>query len=96
VIGPLPLDDRTRELASRLIWFETPEQALAEPVRFLAYAFRYARAEDMQQLRSYVTDEQLRFALRHAPAGIIDPRSWAYWHLMLDIDAAPMPERELR
>ncbi len=95
MIGPLPLNDRTRELAGRLVWFESPEQALAEPVRFLAYAFRYARAADMQVLRSCVSDDQLRFALRHAPPGIIDPRSWAYWHLMLDMDAAPVPERRI-
>lgn len=95
MIGPLALDDRTRELSQRLIWFEPPEQALADPVRFLAYAFRYARAADMQILRALVTDDELRFALRHAPPGIIDPRSWAYWHLMLDIEPAPMPQRKL-
>ena len=95
MIGPLPLDERTRALASRLVWFEPPEQALADPVRFLAYAFRYARAADMQVVRSLVTDDQLRLALRHAPPGIIDPRSWAYWHLMLDLQPAPMPQRIL-
>lgn len=91
----LPLNDDTRELARRLVWFETADQALADPVRFLAYAFRYARSGDMALLRTWLSDEQLRHALRHAPPGIIDPRSWAYWHVMLDLDIAPMPQRRL-
>lgn len=95
MIGPLPLDERTRALASRLVWFEPPEQALADPVRFLADAFRYARAADMQVVRTLVSEDQLRHPLRHAPPGIIDPRSWAYWHLMLDMKPAPMPQRIL-
>lgn len=95
MIEPLPVDDRTRKLAERLVWFEPPEQALAAPVRFLAYAFRYARAVDMQVLKSYLSDDQLRFALQHAPPGIIDPRSWAYWHLMLDLEPSPLPQRKI-
>lgn len=87
----LPINPQTLELAQRLVWFEPPEQALAEPVRFLAYAFRFGRAADMVLLRSYLSDEQLR----NAPPGIIDPRSWAYWHLMLDLEPAPMPQRSL-
>lgn len=91
----LPINAETRELARRLIWFEPAEQALAEPIRFLAYAFRFGRAADMGLLRSLLGDEQLRHALRNAPPGIIDPRSWAYWHLMLELEPAPMPQREL-
>lgn len=91
----LPINSQTLELAKRLVWFEPAEQALAEPVRFLAYAFRFGRAADMALLRTYLSDEQLRHALRNAPPGIIDPRSWAYWHLMLDLEPAPMPQRQL-
>jgi hypothetical protein len=95
-IEPIPLNPTTLQLARRLVWFEPPEQALAEPVRFLAYAFATARAADMAILRGYLSDESLRYALRHAPPGIIDARSWAYWHLMLDLGDAPaLPARTL-
>lgn len=95
-IEPLPINATTLALARRLVWFESPEQALAEPIRFLAYAFAFARAADMRVLRQHFSDHALRHALQHAPPGIIDPRSWAYWHLMLDVDAAPeLPRRML-
>ncbi len=92
----LPVNDRTLALARRLIWFEPPEQALSDATRFLAYAFAYARAHEMDVLREWIDDGQLREALSHAPPGIIDPRSWAYWHLMLDLEPGPLPQRELR
>lgn len=93
---PLPVDARTRELARRLVWFEPAEKALADPVRFLAYAFRHARSQDMAILREHLGDDDMRDALRHAPPGIIDPRSWAYWHLMLDLGPPPpLPTRAL-
>lgn len=83
-------------LARRSIWFEEPEQALSDPKRFIAYAMTYASHEDMATIRKYVTDEELREALRNAPPGIIDPRSWAYWHLKLGQHPAPeLPSRPL-
>jgi hypothetical protein len=91
----LPLNAQTLELARRLVWFEPAEQALADPVRFLAYAFRFARSAEMAVLRTYLSDQDLQDALRDAPPGIIDARSWAYWHLMLDLEPAPLPERVL-
>ena len=46
----------------------------------MAYAMRYALPEDMRFIRKYVSDDDFRDALDHAPPGIIDPRSWAYWN----------------
>jgi hypothetical protein len=76
----IPVTPQTPEVARRVVWFEPPEQALADPVRFSAYALTYARHEDMRVIRRYVSDDQLREALDRAPPGIIDPRSWAYWN----------------
>ena len=79
----IPITAQTLELARNIIWFEPPAQALADPVRFMAYAMRYALPEDMRIIRQYVSDEDFRDALDHAPPGIIDPRSWAYWNSKL-------------
>jgi hypothetical protein len=79
----IPLTAETRSIAQRLVWFETADKALADPVRFLAYAFAYATHGEMQLLRRYVNDDDLREALDCAPPGIIDPRSWSYWNLRL-------------
>lgn len=58
--------------------------------RFMAYAFRYATHQDMQTLRTKLNDDDLRTALAEAPPGIIDPRSWSYWHAVLGTFPAPL------
>jgi hypothetical protein len=77
---PIPLTPLTLDVARRVIWFEPPDRALIDPVRFMAYAMTYARHEDMRVLRRYVSDDDMREALDRAPPGIIDARSWAYWN----------------
>jgi hypothetical protein len=48
----------------------------------------------MKILRRIVCDDDMREALAHAPPGIIDPRSWAYWHAILGpYPAPPLPTR---
>ena len=90
----IPLTPLTRELARRIIWFESPKQALADPIRFMAYAVAYARHEDMRVLRRYVSDDDMREALDGAPPGIIDPRSWAYWNSKMGrYPPPPLPVR---
>jgi hypothetical protein len=92
----IPRNDQTEAIARRVIWFDSPEKALANPVRFMAYAFTYAMHRDMKVLRSLLSDDALREALRTAPPGIIDPRSWAYWHSKLGLwPPPPMPRRVL-
>jgi hypothetical protein len=93
---PLPLTEEMKGVASRIIWFDEPEKALRDPVRFLSYAMTYALYSDMQLIRQFVTDDDLRNALANAPPGIFDARSWAYWHLKLDRFPAPeLPTRKL-
>ena len=79
-MNPIPVTPETLAVARRIVWFEAPEKALADPVRFMAYAMTYALPEDMRFIRKYVSDDDFRDALDRAPAGIIDPRSWAYWN----------------
>lgn len=93
---PIPITEETRAVAARIIWFEAPELALREPIRFMAYAMTYARHEDMQVLRRQVSDDDIREALDKAPPGIIDPRSWAYWNSKMGrYPPPPLPRRKL-
>ncbi|MGO8780684.1 MAG: hypothetical protein ACLQKK_17525 [Rhodomicrobium sp.] len=91
----IPLTPEISRIARRIIWFEPARVALADPVRFLAYAFARATHEDMATIRRYVSEAELAEALDHAPPGIIDKRSWAYWNLKLDrFPAPPLPQRQ--
>ena len=90
----IPVTPLTLDVARRIIWFESPEQALVDPIRFMAYAMTYARHEDMRVIRRYVSDDDFLEALDHAPAGIVDPRSWAYWNSKLGrYPPPPLPVR---
>ncbi|MBF0263413.1 MAG: hypothetical protein HQL97_16430 [Magnetococcales bacterium] len=92
----VPLTPDTEALARRLVWFEEPEEALSDTCRFVAYALARATHEEMNLLRRFLTEDDLREALDHAPAGIIDPRSWAYWNARMGrYPAPPMPSRRL-
>lgn len=91
---PIPATPQMLGVVPRIIWFEPPERALADPVRFMAYAMTYARHEDMRLIRKYVSDEDFREALDRAPPGIIDPRSWAYWNSKMGrYPPPPLPKR---
>jgi hypothetical protein len=90
----IPLNEETAALATQIIWFEPPAKALSDPVRFMAYAMTYAMHEEMRVLRRYVSDDDFRVALDHAPPGIIDPRSWAYWNSKMGrYPPPPLPVR---
>lgn len=91
----IPLISETEEIARRIVWFEPAAQALEDPVRFMAYAMRYATHEDMKALRKYISDKDFIDALDHTPPGIVDARSWAYWNAVFGrYPTPPMPVRD--
>jgi hypothetical protein len=91
---PLPHSHELLALAPRIIWFEPAEKALADPIRFLAYLMTYGRAEEIAVVRRYLDLDDFREALDHAPPGIIDKRSWAYWNTWVGrYPVPPMPQR---
>jgi hypothetical protein len=95
-VTPIPLNEETAAVARRVVWFEPPAEALADPIRFMAYAMASATHADMQVIRRYVSDDDFREALDRAPPGIIDPRSWAYWNSKFGrYPAPPIPTRRL-
>ena len=91
---PIPLNEETAAISAHVIWFESPSEALSDPVRFMAYAMTYAMHEQMRVLRRYVSDDDFREALDRAPPGIIDGRSWAYWNSKMGrYPPPPLPVR---
>ena len=85
-----------RRLAERTIWFKDAEAALRRPHIFLAYLMTYGTDADIGVARRHFRPRQFKAALRRAPAGIFDARSWAYWHLVCDLwPPPPLPRRRL-
>jgi hypothetical protein len=91
---PLPANPDILAVASRVIWFEPPERALADPIRFMAYLLTYGTPEEIALVRPYLDGDDLKEAIEQAPPGIFDARSWAYWNAMIDrYPTPPLPRR---
>ena len=81
-------------LARRLFWWKTPDEALADPRRFLAQVMTYGTWRDIVEARAHWEEGAFRDALQSAPPGVFDQRSWTYWHYALDL--LPIPRRPRR
>jgi hypothetical protein len=91
---PLPQVPELLAIAPRVVWFEPPETALADPARFMAYLMTYGTLEDIVAVRELIGPAPFVEALDEIPPGIMDARSWSYWNLMADrYPPPPMPER---
>lgn len=91
----LPATPALLAVAERVVWFKAPTEALAEPIHFLAQVMTYGTLEDLLTLQGLVSMEDFREVLDHAPPGIFDPRSWAYWHLKCKrLPVPPLPVRQ--
>jgi hypothetical protein len=92
----LPRTPELLRIARRVIWFEEPDRALADPVQFLAHVMVFGTVEDLKALRGIVGKDEYREVLEQAPPGIFDARSWAYWNLVCGRQPTPpLPMRIL-
>jgi len=80
-------EDSLKRLASKYIWWKTPEEAVEMPERVLSQVMNIGDYADVQWLASQVGEEVLRNVLAHAEAGQFNARSWAYWHYRLGLSS---------
>ena len=89
-----------KPLASKYIWWKTPEEAVAMPERVIAQVMNIGDYEDVLELIEQIGEDRLRHVLSHAEIGQFNERSWAYWHYRLGLaqpeQAVPaLPKRRL-
>ena len=82
-------------IAKELFWWQPPEISLANPRRFLAQVMTLGTWDEVQQVKEVLGWDAFKDALLNAPAGVMDPRSWAYWHVYFGLPEAKMPRRSL-
>jgi hypothetical protein len=81
------------QVARRLFWWKSPSEALADQHRFVAQVMVYGTPEDLAVARRHFPESFFRQVLAEPPAGLFDPRSWAYWHVVFGLEAPPEPPR---
>ena len=86
---PIPLNPETAALARRIVWFDTPEDALADPIRFMAYVLAHATIADLAIVRRYRAEERVVISsfdhrlLRRVAAAAPDMAILAIYHARL-------------
>lgn len=94
-LDPSHIDPRST-LAERLVWWKPAADALAHEDRLLAQVMTFGTWDDIAEARRFWPEARFREALHRSPSGVFDPRSWFYWHIMLDLlPVPPLPQRKL-
>jgi hypothetical protein len=89
-------DEGLLHVARRLFWWKPPEEAVRDPVRFVAQVMTFGAWEDVQTARQKLGEELFRRALTNAPPGVFDEPSWVYWHCVFGLrPVPPLPQRHL-
>ena len=92
----LTVGSQARKLARKYVWWQSPEETLADARLLVAQLMTVGTAEDVRWLLSVASSEDLRCVLRDPPVGIFNARSWSFWHVRLGFDTVPyLPVRRL-
>jgi hypothetical protein len=78
-------EELLKSLATRYLWWQTPDEALRRPDRIIAQVMDLATLEDADDLERVVGHSAMIDVLRRAAPGWLRPRSWTYWHHRLGL-----------
>jgi hypothetical protein len=86
-----------RRLASKYVWWKSPDEALRTPERIAAQVMNIGDYDDVQRLAKGFDDDYLRRVVVNAEPGALNERSWTYWHYRLGLakpgKVPPIPRR---
>lgn len=89
-------DPTALAMATKYVWWKAPEAALADRAHFLSMLMTYGTLADTRWMLEHYPRAALVDALRNAPPGIFNGRSWYFWHLRLGVEpVGEMPRRRL-
>ena len=88
-----PYPDDLLRIARKVVWYDRPEQTLADLDTFLAHLMVYGSASDVAVSGQYVPADEFRRALGNAPAGLFTREAWQKWHEQFGMPVPPLPRR---
>jgi hypothetical protein len=77
-------------VARKVVWYDRPEDTLADLPTFLAHVMVYGSPADVSVVERCVPAEEFRRALENAPAGLFTTDLWQSWHKRFGM---PLPRR---
>lgn len=76
--------EELEQVARRLFWWKSPEEAVQDRQRFLAQVMTYGSVEDVITVQRSFSRKEFEAVLDNPPVGVFDDRSWSYWNLVFD------------
>jgi hypothetical protein len=89
-----PYPDGLIRVARKVVWYDSPEETLADLPTFLAHAMVYGSSADLAVVERYVPLEEFRRVLETAPAGVFTQDSWQRWHERFGMPVPALPRRK--
>ena len=88
-----PYPDDLIRVAKKVVWYDRPEETLADLPTFLSHLMVYGSPSDLAVVERYVPMEEFRRVLENAPAGVFTTESWQRWHERFGMPTPPLPRR---
>ena len=80
-------------VARKVVWYDSPEQTLADVPTFLTHLMVYGSSADMAVVEQHVSVEEFRKVLENAPSGVFTQDVWRKWHERFGMPIPPLPRR---
>ena len=90
----VPYPAELLRVARKVVWYDKPEQTLADLKTFLSHLMVYGSTADVAVVKRYVAAEEFRRVLENAPAGVFTREAWQKWHELFGMPVPPMPRRQ--
>ena len=87
----IPYPAELLRVARKVVWYDKPEQTLADLKTFLSHLMVYGSAADVVIAKRYVPAQEFRKVLENAPAGVFTQEAWQKWHEQFGMPVPPMP-----
>ena len=81
--------EQLRKIARRVCWWQPAEETLADTPLFLCRLMALGTWDDAAFCLVHFGEDAFRSAIKSAPPGVLDPRSWHYWHHRLRLTPVP-------
>jgi len=87
-------DEILEQVAERLFWWLSPQQALRDTHRFIAQVMALGTDRDVAKVESLFGSEPFDAVLDQPPPGVFSARAWNYWHVRRGRHPVPaLPQR---
>ena len=94
MILAIPYPAELLHVARKVVWYDKPEQTLADLKTFLSHLMVYGSPADVVIAKRYLPAEEFRKVLENAPAGVFTHEAWQKWHEQFGMPVPPMPRRQ--